>query len=158
MDKNKTASRTNRLVRDKMPVSQKVIWQASGEDKTTGMIVESEEGVEFISWEDLKPELLNNLLTQLGRVLGNRPYTIEMNEFHGRKNWVINILDEKKNDVGSVWLGGDPYRGWKWDGNVRVGKAKDEDSVVVWQIFERYSDGSYRRLEALDRPEDRLPD
>lgn len=140
----------------KMPVSQRVRWQAGKDDIETGMIAESDKGVDFVYWQELKGELENELLVQLGRVLGDQRCRVETAEFHGRRDWLINIVSKDGQTIGSVWLGGDPYSNWKWDGLVRVGNAPDEHTAKVWQIFERYSDGSYRRIEALDTPEDRI--
>jgi hypothetical protein len=140
------------------PVPQKIRWDSGHKSGVHGMIVESHESVGFIPWEDLKPELEKDLLVHLGRVLGSRSYTIDTAPFHGRENWLIRILDESGSAVGSVWLGNDPYQGWKWDGLVRVGNAPTEHTAKVWQVFERYSDGSYRRVAALDTIDDRIAD
>ena len=137
----------------KRPVPQKVRWESGTTGKETGMFAESEHGVDFIPWGKLKPELEKELVIQVGRVLGDRVCTVATDDFNGRKNWLIHIRDGEKN-IGSVWLGGDPYSNWKWDGLVRIGKASNDNESKVWQIFERYSDGSYRRTEALDGPED----
>ncbi len=138
------------------PIAQKVRWKSEDEEGNPGLVVESDEGVDFISWSELSLELERELLIQLGRVLGEKKYKVETGEFKGRKNWLVALVDEGGNKVGSVWLGGDPYNNWRWDGLVRVGKALDDQTARVWQIFERYSDGSYRRVEALDTPEDRI--
>ena len=132
-----------------VPIVQKVRWQAAREGKETGMIVESEKEVDFIPWEKLKPELEAELIVQLGRVLGDKVCTVETSDWNGRKDWIINIVDENKEILGSIWLGGDPLAGWKWDGKVRAGRADTDNEATVWQIFERYSDGSYRRVEAF---------
>lgn len=141
----------------KVAVPEKVRWLSGIEDGRVGIAVESAEGTSFVPWDKLKVELELNLLSQMGRVLGSRSYTLETAEFHGRKDWLVHIVDDAKKSVGSVWLGGDPDKGWQWDGLVRVGHAPNEHTAKVWQVFTRYSDGSYRRAKpARDTPEDRI--
>lgn len=145
--------------KNRMPIPQKVRWNSGYKTGEPGVEVESELGVDFIPWKEVKKEIEEELFYHLGRVLGDAKYTAETGDFHGRKNHLLEIVDSNGQKVGSVWFGTDPYSGWKWDGKVRVGKrveATDEHTHKVWQIFERYSDGSYRRVEALDTPEDRL--
>ena len=140
-----------------VPVPQRVRWNSGyNREGGPGLEVESEQGVDFIPWEELKLEIENELFYHLGRVLGDAKYTAELSDFHGRKNHLMGIVKESGEKVGSIWLGTDPYSGWKWDGLVRVGKAINEHEHKVWQIFERYSDRTYRRIEALDTPEDRI--
>jgi len=104
---------------------------------------------------EVHAELEEGLLIYLGRVFDETPLTVVLGDFKGRKNWVIHIEDADGKHLGYVWLGGDPYKDWGWDGLVRVGEALDDDRHIVWQIFQRYSDGSYRRIAALDTPGNR---
>src|SRR5207249_265310 len=49
---------------------------------------------------------------------------------------------------GHVWIGGDPDNGMTWDGLIRAGEGEVQDGTAkVWQLFERWSDGSYRRVK-----------
>jgi DNA-binding winged helix-turn-helix (wHTH) protein len=123
-----------------------------------GILVENaskEGGGQFVPWIALQLELERELLPYLGRLFGDRALTVSLVDFKNRRNWRIHIHDGGVNHTGSVWLGGDPYKNWNWDGLVRVGKAIDDDHHVVWQVFQRYSDGTYRRIVALDTPDNR---
>jgi hypothetical protein len=102
---------------------------------------------QFIAWPVLKVELQDRLLNQLGRSLP-MGCTVALNDFHGRSNWLVQILGPNENVLADVWLGPDPEAGWHFDGRVRVGRALDDHHAEVWHIFERFSDGSYRRIDA----------
>jgi hypothetical protein len=102
---------------------------------------------QFIAWEQLRVEIQARLLNQLGRSL---PVgcSVALGDFHGRQNWLVRVVDPNGSVLADVWLGPDPDSGWRFDGRVRIGLALDDHHAEVWQIFERFSDGSYRRLEA----------
>lgn len=102
---------------------------------------------EFIAWEQLRIEIQTRLLNQLGRSL---PVgcSVTLGDFHGRQNWLVQVINPDGRVLAHVWLGPDPDSGWRFDGRVRIGLALDDHHAEVWQIFERFSDGSYRRLEA----------
>lgn len=138
------------------PIPQFVNFKSGDDRHTPGMAVESAYGVGFVPWEALKGELENGVLIYLGRILGDTPLTVAMGEFNGRKNWVIHIQGPTGEHLGYVWLGGDPDNGWRWDGLVRVGETLDDRHHVVWQIFQRYSNGTYRRIRAFDSAQDRV--
>lgn len=140
------------------PAPEHVRWESGEKMGGPGIYVESDQyGKGFVSWEILKPELEKELLIQLGRVLGDRVCTLQTAGFHGRKNWLVHIMGENGEELGSLWLGGDPDNNWRWDGLVRAGNASNNHQAVVWQVFQRYSDGSYRRIAAYDKPEHRIP-
>lgn len=40
-------------------------------------------------------------------------------------------------------------KGWKPDGLVRLGFTHDDLNWDVWQVFQRYSDGSYRIVKSF---------
>lgn len=74
---------------------------------------------------------------------------------HGRKqDWLLHVVDEHGERFCDVWLGKDPDKGWSWDGLVRVGDS--ESTPHVWQVYQRYSDGTYRRRPSLCRSLDML--
>ena len=101
----------------------------------------------FIAWDQLKKELENMLLPQVRQVpIGS---TLELRDLADRRNWVVRVINPESKDMADVWLGVDADNKWAWDGLVRIGDShgiKGADKVV-WQVFQRYSDGSYRRIE-----------
>ena len=137
------------------PQPELVRFDPGGDGHPPGISAESPGGITFVPWDRLKPELEKRLLISLGRIFGETRLSVALGEFKGRKNWVMHIQDPDEKHLGYVWLGGDPYNSWVWDGLVRVGEALDDDHHVVWQVFQRYSDGTYRRIAALDTPENR---
>jgi transcriptional regulator with XRE-family HTH domain len=98
----------------------------------------------FVSWPHLKKEIEECLLPQIRNVpVGS---TVSLRPFRGRPNWVVRITDPSTNEVGDVWFGPDPKNKWGYDGLVRVGGTDSRGRLVVWQVFQRYSDGIYRRI------------
>ena len=131
-----------------MPIAepQKTRW-GPADGKPTGIsIIDSPEEL-FVGWEKLEPEIEGKLLCQLGRHIpvGCK---LRVDEFHGRKCWLVRIVSPELKNVGYVWFGPDPEKNWVFDGLVRVGDAPNDYEAEVWQVFQRYSDGSYRRIEA----------
>jgi len=62
---------------------------------------------------------------------------------------IVKILDPGGKEIGHVWFGGDPTdEKWNYDGLVRLGLTISDTEHVVWQVFQRYSDGSYRRIRS----------
>ena len=55
---------------------------------------------------------------------------------------LVRIINLEGAHLGYVWFGTDPHNNWAWDGLVRVG----DDTYVIWQVFDRYSDGTYCRI------------
>jgi len=121
------------------PERQKVRWGPVDARPAGITIVSPQEG--FIPWKDLRTEIKQKLLNQLGMHVPPE-CDVALNEFHGRKDWIVSILDASSKRIGDVWFGPDPEKGWEFDGLVRVGNTE------VWQVFERFSDGSYRRIRA----------
>ena len=96
---------------------------------------------EVIEWESLKPEIETKILKQVVQVPSGS--TVEVRDFVGRKNWIVAVVAPDGSTVANIWFGPDPKNRWKFDGLVRVGSAGG--TPAVWQTFQRYSDGSYRR-------------
>jgi hypothetical protein len=109
-----------------------------------------------IPWTSVGNEIEKRLLPQINQV--PRGSHVELRDFRGKANWIIAVVSPAKETVANVWFGPDPLNGWRWDGLVRVGypppkvrvghpppKDSKEKAAVVWQTFQRYSDGSYRR-------------
>ncbi len=118
------------------------------DNKPVGIVVAGTSGESFVPWDELQVEVEQLLLPQV-RVVpqGSTAYLADLGD---RKNWIVQVLSPAGEELGHVWFGPDPDTKWKWDGLVRLGSVPkpDDDASPVWQIFERYSDGSYRRIEA----------
>jgi DNA-binding winged helix-turn-helix (wHTH) protein len=122
---------------DKLARPQLVHWGVN-HGKPAGLLINDTNG-EFVPWPKVKVEVEKSLL----RLIEKRP-------FRGEPDFIVHILGPLGDDVGSVWFGNNPDRGWLWDGFVRIGKTLTDDKHIVWQTFQRYSDGSYRMLSAQD--------
>lgn len=124
------------------PEPQKTIW-GPNDGKPPGISVEGSSSNTFIPWEELKLEVEQRLLNQLGLHIPPN-CTVALGSFRGRPSWLTPIVDREGNRLGEVWFGTDPDNDWARDGLVRAG----DDTYVVWQVFQRYSDGTYRRIRA----------
>jgi len=113
--------------------------------KSSGITVEWSGNSDFIDWPVLKGEIEMMLLPQV-RVVPNGS-TVEVGDLGDRKNWIVRILDSDRHEIGHVWFGSNPDLKWEWDGLVRLGDSNATDKSPGWQSFQRFSDGSYRRLE-----------
>lgn len=122
------------------PEPQETLWGPNN-NMPPGICIMSSATSEFIPWVELKPEIESMLLNQLG---GHIPpnCTAGLGDYKGRPNWLTLIIDSTGKQVGEVWYGTDADNNWRYDGLVRVG----DDTYVVWQVFQRYSDGSYLRI------------
>jgi hypothetical protein len=97
----------------------------------------------FVPWSRLRAELESGLLPKLFR--DPTGFHFETKDFHGKKHWIVEIVDANGQAFGYLWLGVNPEKGWEFDGLVRVGGDK---APFVWQTYRRYSDGTYRRLQS----------
>jgi hypothetical protein len=126
-------------------VPQTVRWGPSDGDPAGIRAFDSgESDYVFVPWSDLLPELERQLLRQL--FADPRGYAFVLKDYHGKAEWLVQIVDARGEYYCDVWFGNDPENGWAFDGLVRVGVA-DEESPV-WQAYERYSDGAYRRVQS----------
>ncbi len=123
---------------------QRVRWGPN--DGLPAGISIARKGGPFVPWARLRVEVKINLLSQLGLHVPPNCRVLLRNMF-GRKNWTVRIVDSDDREVGHVWFGSDPDHEWRYDGLVRVGKPLDDYAAEVWQVFQRFSDGSYRRLD-----------
>lgn len=128
-----------------IPYKQKVLW---GPDyaKPAGIFIDNLEG-EFITWENLKIEIENQILKGCPRIIpiGCK---IQKMPFFGKENHIVRIIDNFGNIVGDVWFGGDPENSFKKDGLIRIGKSISGTEWIIYQIYSRYSDGSYRLIKS----------
>ena len=131
------------------PQPQKVRW-GPVDDRPAGILIDGPERV-FVPWSSLKDEIEHKLLNQLGRHLPAHSRAV-LCDFRDRKDWRVRVENAQGNRIADVWFGPDPDTKWAFDGLVRVGVAKTDHVSEVWQVFQRYSDGSYRRLVAKENP------
>jgi hypothetical protein len=99
---------------------------------------------EVIPWSTLRGEIEKKILPQVLQIPAGSAALLQ--DFHGKRNWVIAVVFPDKEAFVNVWFGPDPKKHWEFDGLVRVGQPIADNLAVVWQTFRRYSDGSYRRL------------
>ena len=124
---------------------QKIYWGVN-QGLEPGAFIDRIDG-EFIPWVQLKQELDERAIVQCPRVIPPGS-SVEMNSFHGKDNWVLEIMNES-NVIGSVWIGGNPLGNWNQDGMVRIGKTVSDTKWEIYQILARYDDGSYRLIQSL---------
>lgn len=140
-------SKKNERTETEIALPQLVRW-GPVDQKEPGITVEDESGRMFIPWERLKIEVEVMLLPQLRPVPTGS--TAELRDLRERKDWLVRLISPEGKEIADLWLGVDADNKWAWDGLVRIGASRREKAqTVVWQIFQRYSDGSYRRIEAL---------
>ena len=127
------------------PVKQKVYWGVN-QGYVPGVFINGFNGP-FIKWPELKVELETKVLPQCARVFpgGSR---VELRDHYDNKDYLMRVFDPAGAEIGSVWLGGNPHKGWYVDGLVRLGKSLS-DKWEVYMILQRYSDGSYRIVKSL---------
>jgi hypothetical protein len=127
--------------------AQQVRW-GRPDDRPAGIIVLSAEGaeVEFIPWAALKRELETRLLPQL--FADPHGFTLKTADYHGKSDWLVQVVSPSGEPYCDVWFGPDPESGYAFDGLVRVGDPEAEETPV-WQVYQRFSDGTYRRLAAV---------
>lgn len=128
------------------PIKQKVFW-ALNQGYKPGVFINSLKG-QFIEWEVIKKELETNVIAQCPRIIpvGSK---VELGTFYKKDDWVIWIVDKDNQEIGSVWIGGNPLKDWYSDGLIRIGKTINDRSWEVFQILQRHSDGSYRLVKSL---------
>jgi hypothetical protein len=142
------ASNANKSNKELPPEAQLVRW-GPVDQKPAGILVEDSQAQVFVPWSALKLEVESRLLPQVRRVPSGA--TVEVRDLGDRKDWVVRIVDPTGKDIGAVWFGPNPEAKWQWDGLVRLGEPEEHnpERKLIWQIFQRYSDGSYRRIEAF---------
>jgi hypothetical protein len=123
---------------------QTVRWRPS-DGGPAGIYVWNEDKTEapFIPWSDLQEDLQKKLLPQL--FAKPQGYSFATNDYHGKKEWLVQIVNDKGEAYCDVWFGNNPDEGWGFDGMVRVGDSHPSEAPYVWQTYQRFSDGSYRR-------------
>lgn len=123
------------------PKPQETLW-GPNVGKGPGILISNSATGEFIPWtKTFETELERGLLSQLG---GHIPpgCRLGLGDYKGRQNWLTLIINPEGKRTAEIWFGTDPDNQWRYDGLVRAG----DDTYVVWQVFQRYSDGTYRRI------------
>lgn len=123
--------------------SQLIRW-GPNDDRPAGILINSRNG-SFIPWNELKQEIEERLLNQVGKYI---PVgcSVVLKDLYGRKDWIVRIISSSGKEVAGIWFGSDPNNDWSYDGSVRIGKPIRDGVAKVWQTFQRFSDGTYRRL------------
>ena len=124
---------------------QRVYWGVN-QGLPAGAYIENITG-EFIEWSDLKKELEARVVSACPRVIPPNS-TVITASFYEKKDWVVHIIGPDHKQVGSVWIGSDPLKNWEQDGLVRTGKTISDTEWIVYQIFARFPDGSYRTVKS----------
>lgn len=129
-----------------MIVSQKVRWgPVDGHPAGVCVLDESDAQVGFIAWTDLERELTQRVLPQLFA----HPIFLrfEKCDHRGKAGWLVQLIDDNGDRFCDAWLGVNPDDGWAFDGLLHFGDPGAPPHV--WQSYQRYSDGTYRRLPSL---------
>ena len=108
-----------------------------------GITINRSDG-KFIPWNELQEEIKKKLLVQV-RIIPIGSNTI-LGDLYGRTDWIVKIVSKENVELGHIWFGVDPDENWKEDGLVRLGKPGKR--TEIWQVFQRYSDNSYRRIKS----------
>ena len=127
-------------------LAQRVRWGPS-DGRPAGLRLWDLSGVEaqFLPWSILQSELMTMLLPQL--FADPSGFRFEMRDYHGKKDWLVQVFHDSGESYCDVWFGDNPDQGWEFDGLVRVGDA--DNMPFVWQTYQRYSDGTYRRVSSI---------
>jgi hypothetical protein len=127
---------------------QKVKWGVL-DSREPGIVIVDHPG-QFVPWAELKEEVEKKLLTQVRAVPTGSIVTVE--DLGDRPSYVVTIYNPDGKPIGRVWFGTDASNDWRFDGLVRIGSIAWADPSPVWQIFQRYSDGTYERIRVENRP------
>jgi hypothetical protein len=109
--------------------------------------------VDFVEWPKLSREIEQNLMPQL--FANPKGFKFALHDHNGKRDWLVQVRDVRGEWYCDVWFGNAPEHGWRFDGLIRVGDPND--STPVWQTYQRYSDGTYRRGNSLTGTIDALP-
>jgi len=126
------------------PVQQFVLW---GPDysKPPGIFINSIEG-QYISWDNLKNEIEKQVIQGCPRLIPIDS-KIQVLSFYKKVNHIVRVFNNSADIVGDIWLGRDPENDFVHDGLIRIGKTLSDTEWIVYQIYQRYSDGTYRLVK-----------
>ena len=128
------------------PIKQNIYW-GPNQDLKAGVFVDKIDGI-FIPWKTIKTEIEQRVIPQCPRKIAPNA-KIAFGSFYGKKDWTVNVETSNGEYIYSIWLKSNPMKGWKPDGLVRLGFTHDDLNWDVWQVFQRYSDGSYRIVKSF---------
>jgi len=95
----------------------------------------------FIPWPEFREEINQRLLPQVGKVRANSKAVLQ--DYAGRRDWIVRVISATDKEIVHIWFGGDPENNWSHDGLIRIGTP---NPLEVFGTYQRYSDGSYRKL------------
>ncbi len=95
----------------------------------------------FIPWAEFREEINQRFLPQVGKVQANSKAVLE--NYAGRRDWVVRVVSATNKEIVHIWFGGDPENNWSHDGLIRIGTP---NPLKIFGTYQRYSDGSYRKL------------
>jgi hypothetical protein len=132
--------------RNSPAAKQEVAWAPDG-GGPPGIEIRSP-ATAFISFDTLKEEIPRRLFNQVDQVPDKS--TIRVADLLGKPNMIVQVVKPGGEVIGNMWFGKDPREnGFNWDGLIRVGVPKemrDDRVALVWETFQRHSDGSYFKL------------
>jgi hypothetical protein len=129
------------LPRAKPAEPQAVRWSPI-DQRGAGMCLDAS-CAEFLLWGSVKDELERQVLPALSEIPAGS--AAKLIDDQGRRDWIIAVVTAEGGMVAHVWLGADPTRNWVNDGRVRIGTPMAP--VGIFGTFQRYSDGTYRRVD-----------
>ncbi len=135
---------TAKQIRHKTPKRQHVRWAPPEAPAGIFVVDEGSDEETYISWETLKSELESRLLPLLFQEPAG--FTFEVRDLKSKKDWLVRLCDASGAVVADVWFGGNPVT-HVGDGLIRIGAAGASPDMRVWQTYERYANGTYRRVE-----------
>jgi len=133
------------------PKPQKVKW-GPNDGLPAGISIDHKKG-SFVPWRKLQPQIESCLLVQAGRFIP-RDCHVKIGDLFGRQNWIVSIFSKAHVELGRIWFGVNPDQDWKFDGLIRIGSVQTIYSAEVWEVYQRYSDCTYRLLhsKSFDEP------
>src|ERR1700730_13056869 len=126
---------------------QRVAWHPADDRYGTGIFVWTDDpsivGRDrvFVAWPILELQIMKCLLPLIFRAPDG--YRVAVRNFLNNKDHTLQILDPEGTPILYVWFGGDPDHDWTHEGFVNVGGGTKPP--IVWQTYQRLSDGSYER-------------
>lgn len=122
--------------------AQQVRWGPVDGEKAGIKII----GGEFIPWNKLVEELKVKIIPQVEKLNDRDTYNLITADLQNKKDWIVRIMNKENMEIGGMWFGPNPeIQGAPYDGLIRIGKSFNPP--IIWNTFQRYSDGSYHRIK-----------
>ena len=133
---------------------ERVSW-VPDHDGSAGIVIRSARN-QFIPLAQLKIEVETRVLPQVYSLPVGSTIIVKDHLTDGgvKKNWLVRIVNPRGRIIAGMWFGGDPEKEWAFDGLIRVGPHRIQDAKPhrVWEIYQRFSDGSYRKISGVLGP------